>query len=73
LSFLLHINGYKILLVNNATSKCTPEDAMNQLGSVLAQVIELLAFAPGKGSDIMMSKLDTANGFWWMVSKEEEE
>ena len=73
LSFLLKISGYSIPSVNEATNKCAPEEAMNQLGSVLPRVIEALAFAPEDGGDIMMSKLDIADGFWRMVYKEGQE
>ena len=73
LSFSLTIDGYNIPSVNEATNKCAPEEAMNQLGSVLPRVIEALAHAPDEGGDIMMSKLDIADGFWRMVCEEGQE
>ena len=65
LSFSLKINGYSIPSVNEATNKCTPEEAMNQLGSVLPQVIEALIHAPEEGGDIMMSNTQGSCSVVW--------
>jgi len=43
LSFRLRMNGYDVPSVNEATKICAPEDAINQIGSVLPRIIEALA------------------------------
>ena len=73
LSFSLKISGYSIPSVNEATNTFALEEATNQLGSVLPRVIEALAFEPEDGGDIMMRKLDIADGFWRMVCEKEQE
>ena len=50
-----------------------PEEAMDQIGSVLPRMIEALAATPMEGGDIMFSKLDIKDGFWRMVCEEGEE
>ena len=46
-----------------------PNEAMDQLGSALPRIIEAMVSAPKPkhGGEIMMSKLDIKNGFWYMV------
>ena len=46
LSFALLVNGFALSSVNEATEKCTPEEAMDQIGSVLPHIIAALANAP---------------------------
>jgi len=75
LSFALRVNGYHLPSVNEASEKCAPMEAMDQLGTALPRIIEALAFAP-KGEDdgpIMMSKLDIKDGFWRMVCEAGQE
>ena len=75
LSFSLLIDGYHLPSVNEATEKCAPEEAMDQLGSALPRIIEAMASAPKPkhGSEIMMSKLDIKDGFWRMVCEAGQE
>ena len=73
LSFELALTGYVLPSVNDATRKMAPEDAINQIGSVLPRIIKAMATAPVDGGDIMFSKLDISDGFWRMVCKEGQE
>ena len=73
LSFELMLAGYLLPSVNDATKKCAPEDAMDQIGSVLPRIIEALASAPLEDGDIMFSKLDIKDGFWRMVCEKGQE
>ena len=56
--------GYNLPLVNDATEHCAPEEAMDQIGSVLPWIIEALALAPIEEGAVMFSKLDIKDGFW---------
>ena len=69
LSFALMVAGHELSSVNDATKRQAPEEAMDQIGSVLPRIIEALANAPLTG-DIMMSKLDISDDFWRMVCEE---
>ena len=40
LSFELMVAGYLLLSTNNATRKCAPEEAMDQIGLVLLLIIK---------------------------------
>ena len=73
LSFALTIAGHALPSVNEATKNMAPEDAINQIGSVLPRIIEAMAAAPIEGGDIMFSKLDISDGFWRMVCEEGQE
>ena len=72
LSFALMVAGHLLPSVNDATRRQAPEEAMDQIGSVLPRIIEALANAPLEG-DVMLSKLDVSDGFWRMVCEEGEE
>ena len=39
LSFTLRLAGYKLPLVNKVTERCAPEEAIDQIGSILPQII----------------------------------
>ena len=71
LSFQLMVAWYLLPLVNDATKKWALQEAMDQIGSVLPQIIEALAMAPGENSDILFSKLDIKDGFWRIVCGDE--
>ena len=75
LSFALLVNGSPIPSVNEATRASAPEEAINQIGSVLPRIIEAMANAPPTetAGAIVWSKLDIKDGFWRMVCKEGEE
>ena len=49
LSYQLMVAGYLLPSVNDATVRMAPEEAMDQIGSVLPQMIEALAAAPMMG------------------------
>ena len=70
LSLKLKLAGYLLPSVNDATKKCAHEEAMDQISSVLPQIIEALASAPVEDGDIMFRKLDTKDRFWRMVCQE---
>ena len=63
LSYQLWVAGYLLPSVNNVTVRMAPEEAIDQIGSVLPWMIEALAAAPMEGDDIMFSKLDIKDGF----------
>ena len=67
LSFCLRMNGYEVPSVNEATKICAPEDAINQIGSVLPRIIEALAETANDPTDVMFAKIDIKDGFWRMV------
>ena len=46
---------------------------MDQIWSVLPQMIQALAATPMDGGDIMFSNMDIKGGFWRMVCEEGEE
>ena len=73
LSFELMVAGYLLLLVNDATKKCAPEEAMYQIGSVLPRMIEALAMAPKGDGNTLFSNLDIKDGFWRIVCEEGQE
>ena len=73
LSYQLMVARYMLPSVNDATMRMAPEEAMDQIGSVLPQMIEALAAAPLDGGDIMFSTFDIKVGFWRMVCEEGEE
>ena len=67
--------GYLLPSVNDATVRMAPEEAIDQIGTVLPRIIEALAPAPipMDGVDIIFRKLDTKDGFQRMVCEEGEE
>ena len=76
LSFQLMLAGYKLPSVNSATTPCAPEEAIDQIGSVLPRLIEAVAMAPEGsewGDHIFFSKLDIKDGFWRMVCGDGDE
>jgi len=73
LSYQLMVAGYMLPSVNDATVQMAPEEAMDQIGSVLPRMIEALAAAHMEGGDIMFSKLEIKDGFWRMVCEEGED
>ena len=73
LSFELMVAGYLLPSVNDATKKCTPEEAMDQIDSVLPRIIEALVMAPEEGDSILFSKLDIKDEFWRRVCGERQE
>ena len=73
LSFSLEVDGYALPSVNDASKSCAPEEAIDQIGTVLPRIIEALATADPSKGDIRFSKLDIKDGFWRMVCREGEE
>ena len=63
LSYALMVAGHMLTSANDTTKQMAPEKAINQIGSVLPQIIKAMAQAPIEGGDIMFRKLDIANGF----------
>ena len=59
--------------MNKATEGCAPEEAINQIGTILARIIEVLALAPEEDGNILVSKLDIKDGFWRMMCKAGQE
>ena len=72
LSFALMVDGYQLPSVNDATRDTAPEEAINQIGTVLPRIIEAFANAP-PGEHFHLMKLDIKDGFWRMVCEEGQE
>ena len=72
LSFALQVAGYDLPSVNEATKDTAPEEAIEQIGTVLPRLIEAFANAP-PGEALRLMKLDITDGFWRMVCAEGEE
>ena len=53
--------------MNKATKKTAPPEALDQAGTVMPRIIEVLATAPLSEYPINFSKLDIKYGFWIMV------
>ena len=70
LSFKLMLNGYALPSVNEATERCAPEEALDQIGQVLPRIIAAMAEAPLEDGDIVLMKTDIKDGFWRMVCAE---
>ena len=64
LSFVLRLAEYTLPSVNEAMKACAPEEAINQIGTVLPRLIEAMAMASDDDGPIMFSKLDIKDGFW---------
>ena len=72
LSFALRIAGFQLPSVNDATKNTAPEEAIDQIGTVLPRIIEAFATAP-PGEYIQLMKLDIKDGFLRMVCTEGQE
>jgi hypothetical protein len=53
-------------LVNKTTVRMAPEEPVKELGNVLPCILDYMAQVPPK-ERIHFSKMDLANGYWWMV------
>lgn len=73
LSFRLKIAGVRCPSVNDATSKMAPQEAMNQLGSVLPRLFDAMAHADSNNGPLLFAKLDIKDGFWRMVVPPQDE
>ena len=73
ISFVLRVNGYTLQLVNKTTEMCAPEEAISQIGTVLLRISEAMTYAPEKGDNMHLMKLDIKDGFWQLVCVESEE
>lgn len=67
------VAGHMLPSVNDATKNVATKDIINQIGSVLPRIIEVVALAPIEGVDSMFSKLNVANGFWCRVCAKGQE
>ena len=52
---------------------CAPEEAFEQSGTILSQVVKVMAMASDDDSPLLFSKLDTTEGVWQMVCKAGQE
>jgi len=55
--------------VNDTTVRQAPEGPVKELGNVLPRMFDFMATVPAE-EHIHFSKLDLADGYWWMVVKE---
>ena len=73
LSFGFKLSGWCIPLVNKATKKTSPAEALEQVGTVMPRIIKALATDPLSEDSIQFSKLNIKDGFWRMVCAVGEE
>ena len=73
LSFALKVEGWDLLLVNEATKELSPADVLDQVGTVMPRIIKALAIALLSEDPIHSSKLNIKDGFWRMVCAVGEE
>ena len=50
--------------MNEATKKCAPEEAIDQIELVFPRIIEALANAPLKDGDVALMRLNITDAFW---------
>ena len=63
LSFVLHVNGKPLTLVNNASDKSlAPQYAMFELGNVIPRLIWAMALAPDTDIPFIFTKVDLKDG-----------
>ena len=67
LSFRLCVNGKYHSLVYYDTVKTAPQQSMGQLGSTLKWLITLMADNYDLEFPLIFTKIDIAEGFWWLV------
>ena len=67
LSFCLCVNGKYLSLVYYDTVKTSPQQSMGHLGSTLKWLITLMADNYDLEFPLIFTKLDIAEGFWWLV------
>ena len=57
-SFVPHITGYSLRLINKATNEMAPESAISRTRKVLPCIVVVTITAPIMDVDIMISKID---------------
>ena len=67
LSFALKVAGWYLPLVNKVMKETSPDEALEQVGTVMPYIIEELATDPPSKYPIHFSKLDNKYRFWIMV------
>ena len=67
LSFRLNVEGWDLPSVNEATNKTAPDEALEQVGTVMPRIIKALATALLSEDPIHFIKLGIKDGFWRMV------
>ena len=67
ISFRLCVNGKYLSLVYYDTVKTSPQQSMGHLGSTLKWLITLMADNYDLDFPLIFTKLDIAEGFWWLV------
>ncbi len=55
--------------VNDTTALRAPKDAVREIGKVLPQLLTYMRDTPA-GLHILMSKLDTSDGFWRLIVRD---
>lgn len=70
LSFVLRHLRTKVTSVNEATTKLSHPQALDQLGQALPRLFQLLAWAPKEKGPILFQKLDIKDGYWRGVVEE---
>ena len=69
LSFILKLQEYDLLSVNDDTTRTAPPEALDQLGHELARIIVAVAEAD-ESEPILFAKWDIKDGFWRLVCRE---
>ena len=67
ISFALKVAGWDLTLVNKTTKEISPDEALEEVGTVTPRIIEALVTAPLSEDPIHFSKLDIRYGFWIMM------
>ena len=67
ISFALEVAGWDLPSVNKSTKETAPDEALEQVITVMPHIIEALTIAPLLEETIHFSTLDIKDGFWRMV------
>ena len=67
MSFALKMEGWDLPLMNKAMEETAPDEALEQVGTVMPHIVKALATAPLSEDTINFSKLDIKDGFWRIV------
>ena len=69
LSFSLKMSTHQIPSVNESTEKTSPNGTLDQMGTVLPQVIAAVA-QTAEGEVVYFAKYDIKDGFWRLECEE---
>ena len=67
MSFALKVAEWYLPSVEKATKETAPAEALEQVGTFMPRIIEVLETAPLSEDPTYLSKLEIKNAFWIMV------